>query len=56
MQCFCDILLISGYDKKPSKKSYWDSTEDLRDVGVYKAMWRDRFVEIMKHLYCADNT
>lgn len=56
MQCFLPILLVSGYDKKPSKKSYWDSGEDLRNIGVYKAMRRDRFIEIMKFMHCADNT
>lgn len=56
MRCFCGILIVSGYDKKPSKKSYWDSGEDLTNVAVYKAMRRDRFIEIMKYLHCADNT
>lgn len=56
MRCFFGILIVSGYDKKPSKKSYWDSGEDLRNIGVYKAMRRDRFIEIMKHIHCADNT
>lgn len=56
MRCFLAILIVSGYDRKPSKKSYWDSGDDLRNTAVYKAMRRDRFVEIMKFLHCADNT
>ena len=56
IRCFLAILIVSGYDKKPSKKSYWDSGDDLRNIAVYKAMRRDRFVEIMKFFHCADNT
>lgn len=55
MKCFLAILIVSGYDNKPSKKSYWDSGEDLRNTAVYNAMRRDRFIQIMKFLHCADN-
>lgn len=55
IRCFLAILLISGYDHKPSKRSYWDSGEDLRNIAVHKAMRRDRFIEIMKFIHCADN-
>lgn len=55
MKCFLAILVVSGYDKKPSRKSYWDTGEDLRNTAVYNAMRRDRFIQIMRFLHCSDN-
>ncbi|KAJ8959791.1 hypothetical protein NQ314_006149 [Rhamnusium bicolor] len=52
---FLAILIVSGYDKKPSKKSYWDSGEDLCNTAVYNSMRHDRFIQIMRFMYCADN-
>ncbi|KAG5875548.1 hypothetical protein JTB14_025762 [Gonioctena quinquepunctata] len=56
LKCFIAILIVSGYDNKPSKKSYWDSGDDLRNTAVYNSMCRDRFIQIMRFLHCADNT
>ncbi|KAJ8969077.1 hypothetical protein NQ314_001935 [Rhamnusium bicolor] len=52
---FLAILIVSRYDKKPSKKSYWDSGEDLHNTAVYNSMRRDRFIQIMRFMHCADN-
>lgn len=56
IKCFLGILIVSGYDKKPSKKSYWDTGEDLRNTAVYNSMRRDRFIQIMRFMHCADNS
>nr|CAH7726537.1 unnamed protein product [Callosobruchus chinensis] len=55
MRCFISILIVSGYNKVPSKRSFWDSGADLRNQMVYEAMRRDRFDIIMRYLHCADN-
>lgn len=55
IKCFLAILIVSGYDKKPSKKSYWDSGDDLRNAAVYNAMRRGRFIQIMRFMHCTDN-
>nr|CAH7756308.1 unnamed protein product [Callosobruchus chinensis] len=55
MRCFIAILIVSGYNKVPSKRSFWDSGADLRNQMVYEAMRRDRFDIIMRYLHCADN-
>nr|CAH7749592.1 unnamed protein product [Callosobruchus chinensis] len=55
MRCYIAILIVSGYNKVPSKRSFWDSGADLRNQMVYEAMRRDRFDIIMRYLHCADN-
>lgn len=56
MRCFLGILVNSGYNSVPSRRSFWDSGEDLKNQMVYKAMRRDRFESIMRFLHCSDNT
>lgn len=55
MKCFFAILIVSGYCNLPSKKSYWDSSNDMRNHLVYNAMRRDRFIQIMRFIHAADN-
>lgn len=55
MRCFLGILFVSGYNDLPSKKSYWDSGVDMRNIMVADAMRRDRFITIMRFLHCNDN-
>ena len=56
MKCFLGILVLSGYNNLPGKKCYWDSSEDMRNHMVYNAMRRDRFIQILRFIHCADNT
>ena len=56
MKCFLGILVNSGYDANPQRKLYWNQGDDVRNYEVYEAMRRDRFVQIMQSLHCADNT
>lgn len=56
MRCFVAILINSGYSTVPSRRMFWDSGEDVKNLMVYKAMRRDRFEQIMKFLHCSDNT
>lgn len=55
LKCFIAILILSGYNKLPSKRSYWDSGDDMRNTLVYNAMRRDRFIQIMRFIHAADN-
>nr|CAH7762079.1 unnamed protein product [Callosobruchus chinensis] len=55
IRCFIAILIVTGYDPKPSKKHYWDSIGDLKNSMVSNSMRRDRFIQIMKFIHCADN-
>ncbi|KAG5896126.1 hypothetical protein JTB14_011871 [Gonioctena quinquepunctata] len=52
MKCFIALLIVSGL---PGKKSYWESQGDMNNTLVSGAMRRDRFVQIMHVLHCADN-
>ncbi|KAI4458697.1 transposase is4 [Holotrichia oblita] len=56
MKCFIAILLVSGYCVLPGKKSYWVSQSDVNNALISGAMRRDRFVQIMRFIHCADNT
>ncbi|KAK8788203.1 hypothetical protein V5799_022020 [Amblyomma americanum] len=55
MRCFIGVLVLSGYTRLPGKKCYWDSGTDMRNTMVYNAMRRNRFIQIMRFLHCADN-
>lgn len=56
IRCFISILYLSGYNKLPSKKSFWDSMDDMKNEAVCNAMRRDRFLQICRFIHCADNT
>lgn len=34
IRCFISILYLSGYNKLPSKKSFWDSMDDMNNKAV----------------------
>lgn len=53
---FISILYLSGYNKLPSKKSYWDSMDDMKNLTVSNTMHRDRFMQISRFIHCVDNT
>ncbi|GBM48062.1 hypothetical protein AVEN_34387-1 [Araneus ventricosus] len=53
---FSGILILSAYNIVPGKKRFWENASDLRNDLVYNARRRDRFVQIMKYMHCADNT
>ena len=49
------ILLCSGYNHQPSRRSYWDIKNDLGCLMITECMSRNRFEEILKFLHFADN-
>lgn len=55
MKTFIAILILSGYDPKPSKRHFWDSGLDMKNIMVSNSMRRDRFVQIMRFIHLADN-
>lgn len=55
LKVFIGVLLLSGYNRKPGKKFLWDSEKDMGNEMVIQSMRRDRFIEIMKFMHCADN-
>lgn len=56
IRCFIGILFVSGYNILPSKRHYWDSNDDMKNLAVCNSMRRDRFLQICRFLHCADNT
>ncbi|CAH1968148.1 unnamed protein product [Acanthoscelides obtectus] len=56
LRCFLAILIVSGYNILPGKRFYWDSGEDMSNGMIKEAMRRDRFIQIMRFVHCADNT
>lgn len=55
LKCFIGVLLVSGYNKLPGKRFYWDVGSDMRNEMVCGAIRRDRFTQIMRFLHVADN-
>jgi DNA excision repair protein ERCC-6 len=53
---FLAILYLSGYNNLPSKRHYWDSSDDLKNIAVNQAMRRDRFLQICRFFHCANNS
>ena len=56
LKVFIGSLLVSGYNELPSKRSYWDTSKDMRNDMEYEAMRRDRFLQICRFIHFADNT
>lgn len=56
IKCFIGILFVSGYNNLPTKRSYWDSNDDMKNLAVLNAMRRDRFLQISRFIHFADNT
>ena len=55
IKAFLGILNVSGYNPLDSKKVYWSTGDDLRNIAIYEAMRRDRFATIMKCLHFKTN-
>lgn len=55
IRCFLGVLILSGYNSLRGKKCYWDSGSDMRNEVKYSAMRRDRFIQIMLFVHCAEN-
>ena len=49
------ILLISGYMPLPSRRMFWENTDDVHNVAVSSIMSLNRFEEILRYLHFADN-
>ncbi|OAF67332.1 hypothetical protein A3Q56_04937 [Intoshia linei] len=61
MRLFFAILIISGYNKRSSRKSFWSNDIDLKNDAVRKAMNRDRPLldhlsrKFMEHFMVSEN-
>ena len=49
------ILLLSGYHSLPHEKHYWSTQPDLGVQAVHNSLSRNRYFDIKKHIYIADN-
>ncbi|XP_037035193.1 piggyBac transposable element-derived protein 2-like [Bradysia coprophila] len=56
LKCFFGILILSGYNRLPGKKFFWDKGADMGNRLVSESMRRDRFVQIMRYIHWADNS
>lgn len=56
LKYFLGILILTGYHKLPSERSYWSLDEDLGVPFVAECMARNRFLEIKRNLHFADNS
>ena len=52
---FVGVLFLSGYHTLPQQQLYWDRRNDASIPMVYQAISKNRFFQIKKYLYCADN-
>ncbi|CAI6369783.1 unnamed protein product [Macrosiphum euphorbiae] len=55
LYAFLGINFCMGYNKLPSYKLYWNTSEDLHVRSISKAMSRDRFLEILSNIHVNDN-
>lgn len=55
MKVYIAILIISGYNKLPSKRNYWSHGNDFRNSAIYNVMRRNKFDEIMSYLHFNSN-
>jgi len=55
IRCFIAILYVSGYNNLPSKRHYWDSKNDMKNLAVSESMRRNRFLQICRFLHLANN-
>lgn len=49
------ILLISGYVSLPSRRMFWEQSDDVANAAVSSIMSLNRFEEILRYLHFADN-
>ena len=49
------ILLISGYVQLPSRRMFWENSDDVHNPAVSSIMSVNRFEEILRNLHFADN-
>ena len=50
------IPLLSGYNKLPQRRMYWETRTDSNNFLVSHAMNRNKFEKIHKYLYFNDNS
>ncbi|MPC46209.1 PiggyBac transposable element-derived protein 3 [Portunus trituberculatus] len=52
---FMTILVISGYNRLPTRRLYWCESPDVFNLFISESMRRDMFEEIMRCLHFAHN-
>jgi len=55
LYAFLGIHFCMGYNKLPSYKLYWNTSDDLHVRSISKAMSRDRFREILSNIHVNDS-
>ena len=56
LRCFLAIIMLSGYNKLPSYRHYWEDKQDTYHPLVAAAMTRNRFQQILRLLHFCDNS
>lgn len=52
---FFGILVVSGYNRFPSKRSYWDYWGDMANDIIKNTMRRNRIAQIIRFSHFVDN-
>lgn len=55
IKVFMAILVISGYNRLPSRRMYWKKNPDIYNQLISESMRRDTFEQILACLHFADN-
>ncbi|KAK4302449.1 hypothetical protein Pmani_025471 [Petrolisthes manimaculis] len=55
LKVFITVLVISGYNKLPSRRLYWSESPDVFNQRISESIRRDAFEQIMRCLHFADN-
>lgn len=56
LRLFFAILFLSGYNVLSRTRMYWETSEDVHNIAVSKAMSRNRFEEILRYIHFCDNS
>lgn len=56
MRAFVGILFASSYALLPRRPVHWENESDVHNEAIASTMSRNRFDQMMKFLYLADNT
>jgi len=56
MLVWLSIVILSGYNVVPTKRSYWEDKGDVHNSLAAGSMRRNRFLEICRYMHVADNS
>ena len=54
VKCAIGVLILSGYNRLPSRRNYWEEQSDVRNSLVAQNIQRNTFETFLQYLHVAD--